>query len=310
MSGCRGAPKKTPLVMVHGFGGGVGLWVLNYSALSQHRQLFVFDLLGFGQSSRPIFSTKAEEAEEQFVESIEDWRQSLKIDKMILLGHSFGGYLSSCYALKYPERVKSLILADPWGFPERDPNQASRAPLWIRALVHVLSPFNPLALVRVAGPMGPGLVKRFRSDFRQKFGVFEQENENAILDYIYHCNAASPSGEAGFKSITGHLGYAQRPMLNRIVDLDPSIPVTFIYGARSWMDQNSGRATQSILSQNHVEVFSIKGAGHHVYADRPELFHQIVKTVCGDNEEEKEEEQGQLAATAQEQRVAGDVTTN
>ena len=78
--------------------------VLNYATLTQQRQLYAFDVLGFGQSSRPEFSSKPEEAEEEFVKSIEAWREELKIDKMILLGHSFGGYLSSCYALKYPER--------------------------------------------------------------------------------------------------------------------------------------------------------------------------------------------------------------
>jgi pimeloyl-ACP methyl ester carboxylesterase len=38
---------------------------------------------------------------------------------MVLLGHSFGGYLSAAYALKYPENVQHLILADPWGLPEK-----------------------------------------------------------------------------------------------------------------------------------------------------------------------------------------------
>lgn len=276
------AKRKTPLVLVHGFGGGVGLWVLNYAALAQHRQLFAFDVLGFGQSSRPQFPSKPEEAEETFVESIENWRNKLEIDEMILLGHSFGGYLSTCYALKYPDRVKSLILADPWGFPERNPNQPSRAPLWIRVLVNLMSPFNPLALVRVAGPLGPGLVKKLRSDFRDKFQTLDENNETAILDYIYHCNAANPSGESGFKSISGPLGYAHRPILNRIGNLDPNIQVTFIYGARSWMDQNSGRIAQTLLPRNRVDVFSIKGAGHHVYADRPELFHEIIQTICDD----------------------------
>ena len=39
----------------------------------------------------------------------------MKLEKMILLGHSFGGYLSAAYALKYGKCVSALILADPWG---------------------------------------------------------------------------------------------------------------------------------------------------------------------------------------------------
>lgn len=99
--------ESTPLVLLHGFGGGVGLWVLNLDDLSQQRPVYAFDLLGFGQSSRPHFSSDAQEAELQFVESIEQWRTTVGLDKIILLGHNLGGYLAAAYALKYPARFGS-----------------------------------------------------------------------------------------------------------------------------------------------------------------------------------------------------------
>lgn len=52
--------------------------------------------------------------------------------------------------------MKHLILADPWGFPER-PNDATvkkSVPLWIRAIAFTLQPLNPLWAVRAAGPFG------------------------------------------------------------------------------------------------------------------------------------------------------------
>ena len=53
-------------------------------------------------------------------------------------------------------RVQSLILADPWGFPERDPDPEKRRPipLWVRGVIGVVSLFNPLAGIRAAGPWG------------------------------------------------------------------------------------------------------------------------------------------------------------
>lgn len=51
----------------------------------------------------------------QYVFFLERWRQTMNIPKMILLGHSLGGFISTLYALRYPDRVEHLILADPWG---------------------------------------------------------------------------------------------------------------------------------------------------------------------------------------------------
>ena len=147
---------KVPLVLVHGFGGGIGLWALNLDALSKNRTVYAFDLLGFGRSSRPHLSTNAEQAEEQFVDSIEKWRQKVGLDRFVLVGHSLGGFLASSYALKHPTRVHHLVLADPWGFPEKpsDEELSVIIPAWVKVLGAVLSPFNPLAGVRAAGPWG------------------------------------------------------------------------------------------------------------------------------------------------------------
>ncbi|XP_034039450.1 (Lyso)-N-acylphosphatidylethanolamine lipase isoform X2 [Thalassophryne amazonica] len=283
---------KTPLVMVHGFGGGVGLWIRNLDALSRSRPVYAFDLLGFGRSSRPHFPSDAEKAEEQFVSSIEEWRQSVGLENMILLGHSLGGYLATSYAIQHPSRVSHLILVDPWGFPERqkvnNQTQAGQTqgsevkrpsiPHWVKAVVSIMSFFNPLAVIRAAGPWGPGLVNRFRPDFQRKFeDLFE---DDTMTQYIYHCNAQTPSGEVGFRAMSESLGWAKRPMLQRVHLLPPSMPVTMLYGARSWMDSSSGDSVVHIRGQANTSVFLISNASHHVYADQPEEFNRVVENIC------------------------------
>lgn len=103
---------NTPVVMIHGYGAGSAFWAMNLEEISEEHPVYVFDTLGFARSSRPEFSDDPDEIELQFVESIEKWREAMGFEKMVLLGHSFGGYQASAYALKYPDRLEHLVLGE------------------------------------------------------------------------------------------------------------------------------------------------------------------------------------------------------
>ena len=152
-----GEEVKETLVMVHGYGAGLGFFYRNYEPLTRMPgwKLYSLDMLGMGNSvsraapgdpgrrawdrtanslqSRPPFKVQAKdkkgkisEAEGWFVDALEEWRIERKIDKFTLLGHSLGGYLAVSYALKYPGHIKKLILASPVGIPH-NPYAANEA---------------------------------------------------------------------------------------------------------------------------------------------------------------------------------------
>nr|XP_020441971.1 1-acylglycerol-3-phosphate O-acyltransferase ABHD5-like isoform X2 [Monopterus albus] len=279
--------SRPPLVLLHGFGGGVALWAQNLDSLSSTGPVYALDLLGFGRSSHPQFITDPEGAEGQFLEALEEWREKVGLEEMVLLGHNLGGYLSAAYTLRYPHRVKHLLLVEPWGFPARpeNPNHNS-IPVWIRTMGAVMSPFNPLAGLRLAGPLGPILVQTIRSDFKQKYSsVF---SDNTVSDYIYHLNAQTPSGETAFKNMTIPYGWAKRPMMERIGQVQADIPISFIYGSRSSIDSDSGYALK--ISRPDVEITVIRGAGHYVFADQPDDFNQTVLQILARTEKKSEAE--------------------
>ncbi|KAE8145128.1 Alpha/Beta hydrolase protein [Aspergillus avenaceus] len=128
-----GEEASQHLVMIHGYGAGLGFFYKNFEPLSRLKgwQLHALDMLGMGRSTRPSFRIKSKdredaikEAEAWFVDALEEWRVKRNIDRFTLLGHSLGGYMAVAYALKYPGRLNKLILASPVGIPE-DPYAVS-----------------------------------------------------------------------------------------------------------------------------------------------------------------------------------------
>lgn len=272
--------QKTPLVLLHGLGAGVALWCLNLDALAATRPVYAIDLLGFGRSSRPDFSSNGEEAEHQMIKSIEEWRKEMKLKEFILLGHSMGGYLATLYSISFPNSVKHLILADPWGFPEKPLEHNNiQPPLWLRTLAYMLQPFNPLAGIRVAGPFGPWFINAIRPDISKKYSA-ALNDPNIIPEYIYQCNCQHPSGESAFRSMMHGFGWAKNPIIRRTDKLNNNIPITLLYGSKSWVDHSAGDIIKRKRIHSYFKLQVITGAGHHVYADKPEVFNQVVLDAC------------------------------
>lgn len=103
--------------------------------LTNEYQFHYYDQRGCGQSTRPIDRFSSANYYQNMktldqtlglgpqVADIERIRQILGEEKLILIGHSFGGFLASLYAAEFPERVEALILvapADVLVMPQKD----------------------------------------------------------------------------------------------------------------------------------------------------------------------------------------------
>lgn len=97
-----------PVVFLHGGpGGGV------YPSFRKFFNPEIFHAVLFDQracgKSTPLGCLEENNTQE-LVEDIEKLRKHLGIEKWIVLGGSWGTTLALCYAIKYPERVKALVL--------------------------------------------------------------------------------------------------------------------------------------------------------------------------------------------------------
>jgi cardiolipin-specific phospholipase len=243
-----GEETKNNLVMLHGYGAGLGFFYKNFEGLSRRPnwKLYALDMLGMGRSSRPPFRILSKNKEEQtreaeswFVDALEEWRVKQGIEKFTLLGHSLGGYLAVCYALKYPGHLNKLILASPVGIPE-DPYAVSadlpeptestlqnelkpsasssqpatpRKPLpkWLRTLWD--ANISPFSIVRLSGPFGPRLVSGWTA---RRFAHLPADEAQALHDYSYSLFRQPGSGEYALAYILAPGAFARSPLIRRI----------------------------------------------------------------------------------------------
>ncbi len=76
-------------------------------------RVVAFDQLGCGNSDRPTDTSLW--TIQRYVEEVETVRRDLELERVHLLGQSWGGWLSIEYSLTYPDAVHSLILANTCG---------------------------------------------------------------------------------------------------------------------------------------------------------------------------------------------------
>ena len=130
-----------PLIVVHGGGNGARAWRKNIKALSENYTVYVPDLPGYGRS-QPI---DGDYYVPELVDFVDGFAQSLGLKSFHLMGHSLGGSIALHYALKFPHKLKKLVLVSSMCL-------GREIALWVRFLSHC-------AVCRGAGKMAWAILK-------------------------------------------------------------------------------------------------------------------------------------------------------
>ncbi len=101
--------QGTPLLIVHGGPGASHDYFLPYLLpLARRHKLIFIDERGSGKSEK--LEDPSGYTVENMVEDTEAVRQALRLGRISLLGHSYGGVLAQAYALKYQANLTHLLL--------------------------------------------------------------------------------------------------------------------------------------------------------------------------------------------------------
>lgn len=165
-----------PVLLIHGSGPGVSAWA-NWRTvipeLSQQFRVIAPDILGFGYTERPPGTIYGPGP---WFDHLLGLLDALELDRVSVVGNSFGGSLALALATKAPERVDRLVLMGSVGVPFEITDGLEA--VWgfepsLEAMRHLLDVFtfddtnagDDLAQLRLNAATRPGVQEAYASMF-------------------------------------------------------------------------------------------------------------------------------------------------
>ena len=105
-----GSSSKGHIIFYHGACGRSQMWAHQYDAFDEFDLYFV-NVRGQGESPMKVGLPDLEGA----VQDVDAILSYFQLDKVILVGHSWGGNPLQEYTYRHPERVLALVMVDSWG---------------------------------------------------------------------------------------------------------------------------------------------------------------------------------------------------
>ena len=106
----EGEPERGTVIALHGGPGGTYDYLFPlFDLAGSGFRVVMYDQSGGGKSE--LLKDRSLYTIERYVEELEGVRRALKLGKVHLYGHSWGGMLAQAYALKYQSNLSSLILS-------------------------------------------------------------------------------------------------------------------------------------------------------------------------------------------------------
>jgi pimeloyl-ACP methyl ester carboxylesterase len=259
----RVAGSGPALLLIHGVGCDSRSWEPVLAKLAQRFTVIAPDLLGHGESDKP----RADYSLPAFANGMRDLLATLGIDRVTIVGHSFGGGVAMQFAYQYPQLVERVVLVSAGGVA-KDVSLALR-------LAAMPMGAEALAMLRAPGVMP--VMRRFGRTVASVFGSTKFGRD--VADVVEMLEGfQDPAGLAAFartlRSVVDTRGQFVT-MLDRTY-LVQSLPVQIIWGEDDLIIpvEHAHKAHEAIPG-SRVEIF--EESGHMPFHDHPDRFVEVVE---------------------------------
>ncbi|MBI3789899.1 MAG: proline iminopeptidase-family hydrolase [Gemmatimonadetes bacterium] len=256
-----GTGPGTPLIVIHGGPGGTSCNFAPLKVLGDDRPVIRYDQLGTGLSDHPTDTTLWRLP--RFVTEVSALRRALHLDKVIVLGHSWGGTVAAEYALTTRDSgLKATVLVSP----------LLSTPAWIadaQALERTMPEPLQAAIARheadktYDAPEYKAATDSFYARFlaRRRPRVRAPEcngvkGNDTVYRYMWGPTEFTATGTLKSYDRSGEIGQLRGPVLFMTGEYDEARPVTL----KTFADKVKG-----------AQFVVVPNSGHAIWNDNPEF---------------------------------------
>lgn len=256
-------------------------------SLKKEYRFFYYHQRGCEHSTRPIDTFESQNFMQNVtvldkvlglstqLADIERIRRILGHEKLILVGHSYGGFLASLYAVEFPEHVEKMILIAPAGvlkFPIEEGEGFDKIKDYLSE--------------KQKAEFDDFLSRYF--DYGKIFTKSEKDLSTLNSEYVKYFGAAMESQGLELPDMTtedfalsgGWMVHALYLSLGMKYDLREelkkvSVPVLVLHGEKDMMPVKASQEYAGLFPEGDIQM--IPEATHFPFVEKPEEFARIVR---------------------------------
>ncbi len=248
-----------PLVLLHGLMDSHLSWKRVAPLLARGRRVLMPDLLGCGLSERP----NASYALDWHAQIMTDWLAAVGLERVDIVGHSYGGGVAQVMLLTCPERIRRLVLVASGGLG-RDVGFWLKFGSFPHFVEHYGQPFMAFGTRRAVG------------------GKLQNR---AIQDMhaLASMNAKRGTARAFSRTVRDVINFRGQTRLffHRAHLVEALPPLTVFWGADDKLIPVA-HAHAFVAATQHVRLHVFEDCGHYLHQEQPERFAQATLAFLDD----------------------------